>query len=161
ELVPELFNPARRVERYPEEARERFVSDKEWMELARVLQEVEDEGKWSPFAIAAVRLLLFTGCRLNEIRKALWSNVDWQRYTLFVKVKGGWRYVHLNDMALAVLDALKAFPDDGNPYIIRGSKPGRPYANLQDPWNHVRERAGLDDVRIHDLRHTLASLAGA
>ena len=81
---------------------------------------------------------------------------------LLPKAKRGRRYVHLNALAMAVLETLKTdYPDDGNPYIIRGSVPGQPYANLQDPWGHVRERAGLDDVRIHDLRHTLASLAGA
>ena len=67
--------------------------------------------------------------------------------------------MHLNPMTMEILESLKVdFPDDGNPYIIRGTKPGQPYANLQDPWQYVRNRAGLTDVRLHDLRHTLASL---
>jgi integrase len=57
---------------------------------------------------------------------------------------------------------LRALPDgETNPYVIAGSGAGEPHANLQDVWDHVRKRAKLDDVRIHDLRHSLASLAGA
>src|SRR5207244_10767722 len=75
--------------------------------------------------------------------------------------KGGRRFVHLNAGALAVLEALRALPDDRNPYVIRGLKDAAPYANLGDAWEVVRKRAGLKDVRLHDLRHSHASLAGA
>ena len=156
------FNPARRVERYKEEAKERFLTDDELKRLGKALREIEAEAQWSPFALAAIRLMLFTGCRRNEIRLAQWPDIDWQRGLLHARnAKGGRRFVHLNAGALAVLEALRTFPDDGNPHVIRGLKEGAPYANLGDAWEVVRKRAALKDVRLHDLRHSHASLAGA
>jgi integrase len=162
DLVPDLYNPARRVQRYPEESKERFLSIQELSKLGQALRELEKSGQWSPFALGAIRLLLFTGCRRNEIRMLQWPHVDWDRALINLKkAKRGKRVVYLNAGALAVLRTLRSFPDDGNPYIIRGVKDGEPYKNLQDVWQVVRERAGLTDVRIHDLRHSVASVAGA
>jgi integrase len=161
-LVPDLYNPARRVERYPEESKERFLSIQELSKLGEALRDLEKSGQWSPFALSAIRLLLFTGCRRNEIRLLQWPHVDWDRAVINLKkAKRGKRVVYLNAGALAVLRKLRSFPDDGNPYVIRGVKDKEPYKNLQDVWQIVRERAGLTDVRIHDLRHSVASVAGA
>jgi integrase len=161
-LVHDLFNPARRVERYGEESKDRFLSFQELKRLGQAIRELEKSGQWSPFALAAIPLLLFTGCRRNEIRLLQWSDVDWDRSIINLKkAKGGRRAVFLNAGALAILRKLRALPDDGNPHVIRGVKNGEPYKNLQDVWEVVRERARLPDVRIHDLRHSVASVAGA
>jgi len=161
-MVPDLFNPARRVERYGEESKERFLSLEELKRLGQALRDLEESGHWSPFALAAIPLLLFTGCRRNEIRLLQWTDLDWERAIINLrKAKRGKRVVFLNAGALAILRKLRAFPDDGNPYVIRGLKDGEPYKNLQDVWEVVRKRAGLHNVRIHDLRHSVASFAGA
>jgi len=161
-IVPDLFNPARRVERYHEESNERFLSMEELKRLGGALRELEKSGQWSPFALGAIRLLLFTGCRRNEIRLLRWVDVDWSRALINLgRAKTGKRVVYLNAGAVAVLRKLQALPDDGNPYIIRGVKDTEPYKNLQDVWEVVRQRADLRDVRVHDLRHSVASFAGA
>ena len=162
DMVPDTFNPARRVERYKEQAKQRFLTDAELKRLGSALRGAETEGRWSPYALAAIRLLLFTGCRRDEIRLMQWAMIDWQRATLTTPAKRGRKVVHLNAPALAILEELRALPGrETNPYVIAGVAPGEPYANLQDVWDHVRARANLNDVRLHDLRHSHASLAGA
>jgi integrase len=143
-----------------------LVTETSWREDAalsapriRACPAIEAEGLWNPFALAAIRLLLHTGCRRNEIRLARWSDVDWERGLLNPQsAKGGKRSVHAG--AKIVLEALRALPDDGNPYIIRGARTDEPYKNLQDVWDVVRKRANINDVRLHDLRHSVASFAG-
>jgi len=161
-LIADGLNPARRVERYAEEPKQRFLSDEELQRLGSALRQAEDAGRWSPYALAAIRLLLFTGCRRDEIRLMQWTMIDWQRATFTTPAKRGRKVVHLNAPALAVLHQLRALPGgEANPYVIAGSAANEPYANLQDVWQHLRRQAGLVDVRIHDLRHSHASLAGA
>jgi len=161
-MIADGLNPARRVERYAEEPKQRFLSDDELQRLGRALREAEAEGRWSQHALAAIRLLLFTGCRRDEIRLMQWTMIDWQRATFTTPAKRGRKVVHLNGPALAVLEVLKAHPSSAvNPYVIAGTGLEEPYVNLQDIWEHVRKRASLEDVRLHDLRHSLASLAGA
>jgi integrase len=162
DMVADNFNPARRVERYREESKERFLSDSELKALGKALRDAEAEQRWSPQALAAIRLLLLTGCRRDEIRLMRWTMIDWQRATFTTPAKRGRKVVHLNSPAVAVLHELKKLPSSlDNPYVIAGSVADEPYANLQDVWEHIRKRAGLNDVRIHDLRHSHASLAGA
>ena len=166
-LVPRGFNPcsARNngVERYKEKPRECQLEDDQIVRLGKALREMEAEGKWNPFALAALKLYLLTGLRRNSIRLMLWSNVHSDKGTVTVHVKRrGAVTVKLSSAAMDVLRKLRDdYPDNGNPYVIRGSKPDRPYANVQDPWEALRTRAGLDGVRIHDLRHTVGSIVGA
>ena len=150
-LVPDLFNPARRVARYGEESKERFLTVDELKRLGEALRELEKSARVEP--ICAWRGALWpAGLR--------WP-MDWERALLNLqRGKGGKRVVYLNAGAIAVLRKLRALPDDGNPYVIRGVKEGEPYKNLQDVWAMMRKRAKIADVRIHDLRHSVASLAG-
>ncbi len=111
-----------------------------------------------PIAIAAVRLLLFTGCRLNEIMKLKWEYVDIPHSALRLPdSKTGAKIVNLGRAAIDVLNTIKRLPD--NPYVITGRVAGAPLTDLQPFWQRVRARAGLKDARIHDLRHTFASMA--
>jgi integrase len=117
--------------------------------------------KLDPFAVAAIRLLLLTGARLREILGAQWPQVDLERGVIFLpRSKTGRKPIYLSAAAIAVLASLPRI--EGNPYIIAGAKHGAPRADLKGPWARVRLAAGLDDLRIHDLRHSFASFgAGA
>lgn len=158
-LRPEGTNPCRRVKKYREERREAFLDISQLTRLGAAIEEAERTGTASASVVGAIRLLLFTGCRLSEILTLRWSEVDLERRCLRLSdSKTGRKVIHLNGPALAVLDALPR--KEGNPYVVPGLKPGSHLVNLNKPWRMIRKRAGLDDVRIHDLRHTFAS-AGA
>jgi integrase len=185
-LVPVGFNPCRGIEKFPEEGRERYLNAEELARLGEALREAEtvglpyavDETKpktkhapkeenrrtmMGPHAVAAIRLLIFTGARLREILHLKWDEVDFQRGLLFLpKSKTGKKTIVLNAPALSVLSGL---PRTGV-YVIAGASAGekdeRPRADLKKPWQALSHRAGLEGVRIHDLRHTHASVgAGA
>jgi len=155
-LRPDGSNPCRHVKRFREEKRERFLSDEEYRRLGDTLDEAEREGSETPAAIAAFRLLMLTGCRLSEIRKLRWEHVDLEAGELRLRdSKSGAKIVHLGAPAVAVLRGIDR--EDGSPWVIVGRKPGGHLTDLQHPWRRIRSRAGLDDVRIHDLRHSFAS----
>lgn len=150
---PDGSNPCRHVSRYRERMRERFLSEEETVRLGVVLREFEDD---MPSAVAAFRLLLLTGCRMSEIRDLRWEDVKADCIEL-PDAKTGGRAVPLGPEARAVLDAIPRAAD--NPWVITGRRRGTHLADLQRPWQRIRKRAGLEDVRIHDLRHSFASRA--
>ena len=153
---PEGTNPCRHVGRYQEDSRERFLSQSELTRLGQTLAEAETSWGTSPHAIAAIRLLILTGCRSSEILKLQWDDVDFERRCLQLPdSKTGKRQVVLNTHALQILADLEHLPD--NPHVIPGNKPGSHRATLQNTWNRIRREADIEDVRIHDLRHTYAS----
>ena len=150
--------PTRRVARFAEARRERFLSADELARLGAVLAEAERSATESPAVVAAVRLLIFTGGRLGEILTLQWPHVDFEASCLrLADSKTGAKVVHLNAPAAAVLAALPR--DDGSPWVIPGAKAGAHLVNLQKPWRRIRSKAGLDGVRLHDLRHSFASAA--
>ncbi len=156
--IAEHANPCRLIEKYPETARQRYLSAEELKRLGEVLQEAEEQGSESPYVIAAIRLLLLTGARLSEILTLEWRYVDLARGLLFLPdSKTGQRPVFLNSGAIELLQHLPRQP--GNPYVIAGATQGRHLVNLQKPWRRIRARAGIEDVRLHDLRHSFASIA--
>ena len=156
DLRPDGSNPCRHVRRFREEKRERFLSDIEYQRLGAALKAIEVDGSETASAIAAVRLLMLTGCRLSEIQKLRWEHVDLGASELRLPdTKTGAKVVYLGDPAIAVLERIDR--RDGNPWVIAGRKPGSHLTDLQHPWRRIRARAGLDDVRIHDLRHSFAS----
>ena len=146
-------NPCRHVKRYKEHQRERFLSEAEVARLGEVLREAEEE---MPSAVAAFRLLLLTGCRMSEIRDLQWEHVKEDCIEL-PDAKTGGRVVPLGPEARAVLSAIPR--EDDNPWVIAGKLPGSHLTDLQRPWRRIRKRAELEDVRIHDLRHSFASRA--
>ncbi len=153
-------NPAKHVERYRESKRERFLSSAEYGSLADALAQAEADGSVSPFSIAAVRLLVFTGARLSEILTLKWEHVDFERALLLLSdSKTGQKAIPLPAPALEVLTSIPRV--ENNPYVICGAKPDAHLVNLQKPWRRIRKAAGLDDVRLHDLRHSFASAAAA
>ena len=151
-------NPCRFVQKYKEQKRERFLTEEEFRRLGQVLNDVEAEGAETLSAVTAIRLLMLTGCRLNEVQTLRWENVDLEAGELRLRdSKTGARMVPLSRAAAGVFTALPR--DVGNPWVIAGKKPGAHLTDLQHPWRRIRARAGLDDVRIHDLRHSFASRA--
>ena len=119
---------------------------------------MEEERIELPSAIAAIRLLLFTGCRLGEILKLRWGHVDLADQALRLPdSKIGASVVHLGSAAISVLHAIDKAT--GNPFVIIGRNPGAHLTDLEPFWQRLRGRAGLKDARIHDLRHTFAPLA--
>jgi integrase len=180
--VPDGFNPCQKVEFFREETRERYLTSEELKRFGDAVREAEtiglpyevDETKPSakhaskaenrltiigPYAAAALRLLIFTGARLREILHLEWEHIDFQRGQLrLAKSKTGKKWIVLNVFALDILQSLPR----GGKYVIAGDDADRPRADLKRPWEAVRNRAGLDGVRLHDLRHTHASTgAGA
>jgi integrase len=180
--IAQGFNPAKGIKKFPEEGRERFLSTDDLQRLGATLRQGEtigfpwrvDEGKLTskhlaaperrrtqlnPMVIAALRLLLFTGCRLREILHLEWRDVDFERGMLFLRdSKTGRKPVILNAPALAVLETL---PRLGT-FVIAGDAPDKPRSDLKRPWQAVLKHANLEGLRIHDLRHSFASVgAGA
>ena len=157
ELVPPGRNPCRAVRRYREVRRERFLAPDEYRELGRVLKEAEADGSARPAAVAALRLLMLTGCRKNEIVRLRWDDVDRAARELRLSdAKTGPRMVPLTPAVEAVLDRIPR--DGGSPWVIAGGKGSRP-VYVDAAWKRLRAKAGLEDVRIHDLRHSWASRA--
>ena len=155
-LAPAGGNPCRFVLRYKEGKRERFLTEDEYRRIGCELCILEAEGPVPARAAAALRLLMLTGCRLNEILTLRWDDVDRKAGELRLPdTKTGAKVVHLGDPVIAVLRGIQR--QDDNPWVIAGRKPGSHLTDLQHPWRRIRARAGLDDVRIHDLRHSFAS----
>lgn len=159
-LRPDGTNPRKHIRKYPEEKRERFLSAAELRRVGEVLREMEVEGVELPSAILAVRLLILTGCRLNEIMTLKWEYIDFTDKVLRLPdSKTGAKVVHLGQPAIELLKAAERIED--NSWVITGTLEGKRLSDLQPFWQRVRARAGLKDARIHDLRHTFASTAVA
>lgn len=154
-------NPARGVEKPPVRKMQRFLSAQEIGRLADVL-ESEAAVTRNPFPVAAIELLLFTGCRRGEIMGLRWEHVDFERGREALRLpdsKTGEKTVYLNAPALAVLKNLPRI--EGNPFVIAGARNGAAFGGLDKIWARVRKAAQLRNVRLHDLRHSFASVAAA
>ena len=99
---------------------------------------------------------MLTGCRKSEILSLCWEHVDLDRGELRLPdSKTGAKIVHIGDPAIEVLRGMDR--EDANPWVIAGAKPGEALSDVYDQWHRIRKRAGLEDVRLHDLRHSYAS----
>lgn len=151
---PANSNPVRGVERFRERKRKRPLSRAELATLWAHLNALE--GKISPFVVAAFRLLLLTGMRREEVLGLEWASIDLAGGVLHLKdAKTGPRDVVLSRTAVKLIAGLPRI--EGNPYVLPGHKEGRHVANISDRWQQIRATLGFPEVRIHDLRHTVAS----
>ena len=156
-LRPRLSNPAHGVEKYGENKRERFLSPRELARLGIALSRAERKQTETAFAFAAIRLLIFTGCRRNEILHLRWEDVDLDRAVIMLpRSKTGRRPVYLSAPAIAVLSSLPRVAK--NPYVICGEREGQHLVNLRKAWVRICKVARLRGVRLHDLRHSFASV---
>ena len=122
-LAPEGGNPCRFVVKYRQRKRERFLTEDEFRRLGRVLGALEAEGRVPASAAAAIRLLMLTGCRCNEILTLHWEDVHLDVNELRLRdSKTGPRTVPLSPAAAKVLAGLPR--GAGNPWVIAGRKPG-------------------------------------
>jgi integrase len=183
-LIPAGHNPVKGIKKYREQGRERFLTTEELARLGDRLREGETVGlpysvdetkptakhapkvdhrrvKLDRFATAAIRLLILTGARLREILHTKWEQIDIERGLIFLAdSKTGKKPLYLSAAAQEVLADIPRI--EGNPHVIAGAKDGAPRSDLKKPWAAVSRAAGLDGVRIHDLRHSFASFgAGA
>ena len=178
-------NPAHGIEFYPEIPRERFLSPEEFQRLGAALTRAETTGlppapehrrkppkkenaKHTPksaheliranrFAVAAIRLLALTGCRESEVRTLRWDAVDLKRGHLrLADTKTGRSVRPLGQSAAAILSSLPRV--SGNPHVLPGSEPGQPLKEIRRLWHAVRHAAKLEGLRLHDLRHSFASV---
>ena len=149
-------NPCRHIKKYPERKRERYLTEAELARLGSVLDEAERDGSEPKPVITAIRLLILTGARLGEIQTLKWAYVRPDHLAL-PDSKTGAKRIELSEAAAAVLSQTKRHPN--NPYVIAGTLPGQHWTDLQRPWRRIRKRAHLPELRIHDLRHTFASIA--
>ena len=157
-MTPARPNPCRSVKRYNQRGRERFLTADEYARLGRVLFEAGSEGPRMAAAVAAIRLLLLTGCRRNEILTLRWDDLDRTAGELRLRdTKSGPRRVPLTPAVDRVLARIPRI--EGNPWVIAGEKPGGRLGGIDRLWHRLRARAGLDDVRLHDCRHSFASQA--
>ncbi len=156
--MPPGKNPCGSVRRYKERSRERFLTPEEFRRLGKVLQDAEADGSVWPPAIAALRLLMLTGCRKSEILTLRWDDVDRTAGELRLRdAKAGPRMVPLTAPVRTVLDGIPRI--DGAPWVLVGQRPGTGLTKVDNYWQSIRAKAGLEDVRIHDIRHSYASRA--
>lgn len=157
EFMSSMRNPCANVTKFKTQAKERFLSDNEIARLVATLDQFEAASLAPKNAITIVRLLMMTGCRKNEITRLRWDELFLEEGVLKLKdSKTGKKEVTLSDDANQILAAA---PPNESDYIFPGKDGIEPIQGLQKIWHRIRGKAGLQDVRIHDLRHTFASVA--
>ena len=160
EWIERAEHPVKGVQRFQESSRRRYLSEAEMARLGEALSKAEagelDKGV-TPYVVAMLRLLVLTGARHSEILKLRWDEVNLNRGCLELNdSKTGPKEIFLPPAARQLLAELPR--QTGNPHVIVGKKPGAHLVNVKDSWALIRNAADLGDVRIHDLRHTFASL---
>ncbi len=150
-------NPAKGVARFKDSKRERFLSPKELGTLGDALTVAETEGA-HPYHVAIIQLLALTGARKNEIARLRWSEVDHERGLLQLEdSKTGRKAIRLGAAAKELLSKIDRTK---SPYVFADPRdPTLAIRNLDWAWVGFRKRAGMEDLRIHDLRHSFASVA--
>lgn len=153
-------NPARQVEKFKSEAQERFLDEAEMTRLFTALAELVKERRLNPLHASVIRLLALTGCRKGEIVGLRWNEIDWDRRMIalpMLRSKNGAKRIPISN---AAIDELKKLPRLDEQVFPAGKAGESPHiVGIQRSWDKVRARARLADVRLHDLRHTFASMA--
>lgn len=161
QMRPPQSNPSRLVERFKETPRDRHFSVTEISDLGSALNDLEDGADGTtanPVAILALRLALILGLRIGEIRNLRWDDVDLERQSLaLTSTKTGAR----NHSLPTIAQQLLAEATRKGPFVICGKSSSQPlnYKSIHNVWKRARDRAGLSNARIHDFRHTVATMA--
>lgn len=152
-FVPEEhINPCFGIEKFKEEKRDRFVSQDEFPKLADAINQEHNQA-----VVSAIWLYLLTGVRKDELLTLKWVDVDFIRKEIkLTDTKNGKNhYVPLSNAAIDILNQIPHI--EGNPFVIIGKNDGQHLVNIDKPWQRIRKMAGLEDVRLHDLRRTVGS----
>jgi integrase len=153
------INPCRGVKRFPDRKCMRFLSQQEIVRLGIALKNASEEGE-NEKAVAIIKLLAFTGARKGEIEQLKWFEVDFDKHFLrFADSMTGQKIIPINEAAVAILASQT--PRVGSPFVFPADRSDGFFEGLPKIWRRVRKSAGLEDVRIHDLRHSFASVAVA
>jgi len=153
-------NPCRHVQQFKENKRRRFLSSDELTRLGAVLAAAEKDQTEPIIAISCFRLLIFTGARLAEILTLEWDFVKWDLgLILLPDSKTEFKALPLSGPVRTVIEALPVVA--GNKYVLPGRKTGSRIVGVQHVWQRIRKAAQLEDVRLHDLRHSYASVGAA
>ena len=160
ELRADGVNPCRHVERNPENKRERYLGSEEIAALGKALRDGLALQEENHYMAAAIQLLLLTGARVSEILGTRWEWVDLDRRVINLPdSKTGAKQLFLSEPAVVVIRGLSELPrSKGQPFVIRGRSIAKPFDNLRKVWRRVSKRAGISGARLHDLRHTAASI---
>jgi len=158
----ENSNPCRLIEKYPENKRERFLTDAELGRLGKAMSEIEAGGALNPSIFAAIRLAALTGCRIGELLALQWTDIDLDRSALAIRdAKAGAR---MHPVGAETLTFLAALPrKTATRYVLTAASSDMPLAVgiIDRVWARLRAKAELGDARVHDLRHTVGTFAGA
>lgn len=157
-IKPENSNPCSRIKKFKEHKRERFLTPAEIARLWSMLDENLKDGLETVSTCNAIKLLILTGCRKSEILTLRWDQVK-DGYFDFPHTKTGPQRRRFSSATRNFLGTIDRVAD--NPYVIFGKLEGSHLVNLKSSWLRIRKRAGLENVRIHDLRHTFASVAAS
>lgn len=151
------INPVHGVKRFPDKKGHRYLSPQEIANLGVALSEAKEKGL-NPQAINILKLLIFTGARKGEIEALKWREIDFDRqYLRLEDSKTGQKNLPLNAPALEILSAISRLV--GSDYVFPAFRGNGFYEGTPKVWRNVRSLAGLEDVRLHDLRHSFASVA--
>ena len=157
-MIEEGTNPCRHVKHFRENHRERYLSERELAQLGTAIREFESEGRAGAGAIAAIRLLIFTGARLGEIQNLRWDEVNLEATVLRLRdSKTGAKVIRLGAAAVEILEGLERFERKHPVWVFPGRGGTKPI-ELRSAWVRIRAQAGLEDLRLHDLRHSYASV---
>jgi integrase len=151
-------NPCKGIRRFKENKRNRYLSREEAENLGAVLRRAAEEQTQNLYVLAAIWVIIFTGARRNEVLKLKWEYIDWERGTANLPdSKTGPKSLVLSSYAL---DVLRRVPKiEGNPFVFVGVKEGKSLVNIRKPWLVIAAAAGIEGVRIHDLRHSFGNKA--
>lgn len=157
-IIDDAEHPARGIPKYEENERRRYLALDEIAAFGVALKEFEDERSVSPWAAAALRLLILTGARSGEILNLKWDYIDFSASELNLPTsKTGAKTIKLSSAAVQILRSIPRI--DGVDWVIPGRRHGQRMTSLQRPFGYVTTKAGIKNVRIHDLRHSAASIA--
>jgi integrase len=151
------MSPVVGVKRFADKKGNRYLSQQELVALGEALRKAEAEGE-NPSALAILKLLVFIGARKGEIETLKWSEVDFASgYLKLADSKTGQKAIPLNAGALQILNDLERL--SGNEHVFPAYRGAGHYEGTPKVWQRIRAMASLDDVRLHDLRHSFASIA--
>ena len=151
-------NPCLGMKRHPEKARNRYFTDDEFKRIGEALATAENTLALPTSALIAIRLLALTGLRASEVLGLRWADIDLQRGAIYLRdAKAGERAVSIGAITVAFLADL----DRKSEFVAPGTSADTPLSlsTLEKSWATIRDAAKLTNARLHDLRHSVGTLA--